>query len=111
MVSAQNQHLDVYGVLYTPEIWKMGDYLNRDDLKKLARVMYLSCGQMIDANGSQGEQLNQTNFSQWRNLDNVDTMRGTYSEGWTVYWITAHFLTAAAKFAEYCVDLDARGTY
>ena len=36
MVSAQNQHLDVYGVLYTPEIYRMGEYLERDDLKQLA---------------------------------------------------------------------------
>jgi hypothetical protein len=111
MVSAQNQHLDVFGVVYTPEIWKMGDYLGRDDLKKLAKVMYRSCGQMIDANGSQGEQINHTNFSQWRNLTNVDTMRGTYSEDWTVYWMTAHFLTAAAKFAEYGADLSLPGAY
>ena len=48
MVSAQNQHLDVYGVLYTPEIYRMGEYLERDDLKKLAVVMYRTCGQMLD---------------------------------------------------------------
>ncbi len=99
-VSVQNQHLDVYGVVYTPEIYRMGQYLEREDLKKLAILMYRSCGQLIDPFGSQGEQLNQTNFAQSGNLDDVHRMRGTYSEGWTVYWITAHFLNAAAQFAE-----------
>ena len=100
VVSAQNQHLDVFGVLYTPEIYRMGQYLDRDDLKKLAIVMYRSCGQLIDPQGSQGEQIQQTNFAQHGNLDDVSTMRGGYSEGWTVYWITAHFLNAAARFEE-----------
>ena len=100
VVSAQNQHLDVYGVLYTPEIYRMGQHLERDDLKKLAIVMYRSCGQLIDPQGSQGEQIQQTNFAQQGNLDDVATMRGGYSEGWTVYWITAHFLNAAAQFEE-----------
>jgi len=99
-VSVQNQHLDVYGVVYTPEIYRMGRYLEREDLKKLALVMYRSCGQLIDPEGSQGEQLNQTNFAQSGNLDDLFRMRGTYSEGWTVYWITAHFLNAAAQFVE-----------
>jgi hypothetical protein len=100
VVSAQNQHLDVYGVLYTPEIYRMGQYLNREDLKKLAIVMYRSCGQLIDPFGSQGEQIQQTNFSQRGNTSDVTRMRGGYSEGWTVYWITAHFLNAAAQFEE-----------
>jgi hypothetical protein len=38
-------------------------------------------------------------------------MRGTYSEDWTVYWMTAHFLTAAAKLAEYGVEMDSPGAY
>ncbi len=63
IVSAQNQHLDVFGVLYTPEIWRMGDYLRRDDLKRLAAVMYRSCGQIIDPYGSQGEQIQHTTSS------------------------------------------------
>ncbi len=100
VVSAQNQHLDVYGVLYTPEIYRMGQYLGREDLKKLAIVMYRSCGQLIDPFGSQGEQIQHTNFSQRGNMDDVTRMRGGYSEGWTVYWITAHFLNAAAQFQE-----------
>ena len=53
VVSAQNQHLDVFGVLCTPEVWRMGGYLHRDDLKQLAAVMYRSCGQIVDAHGSQ----------------------------------------------------------
>ena len=44
VVSAQNQHLDVYAVLATPEVWRMGAHLGREDLKRLAAVMYRSCG-------------------------------------------------------------------
>ena len=107
VVSAQNQHLDVYGVLYTPEIYRMGQYLNRQDLKQLAMVMYRSCGQMIDPDGSQGEQLNHTNFAQMRPSPNdVHKMRGTYNEGWTVFWITAYFLNAAAQFEQMGVPSD-----
>lgn len=106
VVSAQNQHLDVYAVLFTPEIWRMGDYLGRDDLKRLAAVMYRSCGQLIDPSGSQGEQVQQTNFGQSGDLTDVFRMRGGYSEGWTVFWITAHFLNAAAEFEAMGVDLD-----
>jgi hypothetical protein len=106
IVSAQNQHLDVFGVVFTPEIWRMGDYLGRDDLKRLAAVMYLSCGQMIDPYGSQGEQIQQTNFAQHGDMSNVFRLRGGYSESWTVFWITAHFLNAAAEFERMGVDLD-----
>ena len=81
-------------------IFTMFGIIGREDLKKLALVMYRSCGQMIDPSGSQGEQLNHTNFAQWGDLDDVHRMRGTYSEDWTVYWITAHFLNAAAQFEE-----------
>ncbi len=105
VVSAQNQHLDVYGVMYTPEVWRMGEYLGRDDLKKLALVMYRSCGQLIDPLGSQGEQIQQTNFAQQGDMSDVRKLRGGYSEGWTVLWITAHFLNAAAQFTEMGVDL------
>ena len=106
IVSAQNQHLDAYGVLFTPEIWRMGELLGRDDLKRLAAVMFRSCGQLIDPYGSQGEQIQQTNFGQQGNLMDVFRMRGGYSEGWTVFWITAHFLNAAAQFEAMGVDLD-----
>jgi hypothetical protein len=106
IVSAQNQHLDVFGVFYTPEIWRMGEYLHRDDLKRLAAVMYRSCGQLIDPYGSQGEQIQQTNFGQSGDMSDVSRLRGGYSEHWTVFWITAHFLTAAAQFEQMGVDLD-----
>ena len=106
IVSAQNQHLDVFGVLFTPEIWRMGGYLGRDDLKRLAAVMYRSCGQLIDPFGSQGEQIQQTNFGQQGEMTDVFRLRGGYSERWTVFWITAHFLNAAAQFEAMGVDLD-----
>jgi len=95
-VSVQNMHLDVFGVLFVPELLRMSDLLQRPDLKKLAEVMYRSCGQMLDPHGSQGEQLQQTNFAQQGNLDDVSTMRGGYSEEHTVLWIAAHFLHTAA---------------
>jgi hypothetical protein len=106
IVSAQNQHLDVFGVMFTPEIWRMGDYLKREDLKRLATVMYRSCGQMMDPYASQGEQIQQTNFAQHGDMSNVFRLRGGYSESWTVFWITAHFLNAAAEFERMGVDLD-----
>lgn len=100
VVSPQNQHIDVYGVLFAPEVYKMGTYLKDDRLQKLARVMYRSCFQLTDMYGSQGEQLQQTNFAQQGDMSNVHLLRGGYSEGWTVFWITAHFLNAAARFVE-----------
>jgi len=104
-VSAQNQHLDIYGVLETPMIYKLGQYTNNEDLKRLAITMYRSCGQMMDPYGSQGEQLQQTNFAQQGEMSNVYKLRGGYSEDWTVFWITAHFLHAAAQFVEMGVEL------
>ena len=98
VVSPQNQHIDVYGVVFTPEIYKMGKILKNDNLKKLAEVMYRSCFQLTNAFGAQGEQLQQTNFAQQGDMSNVHRLRGGYSERWTVFWITAHFLNAAAKF-------------
>lgn len=106
IVSAQNQHLDVFGVMYTPEIWRMGDYLGREDLKRLAAAMYRACGQMMDPFGSTGEQIQHTNFAQHGDMSNVFRLRGGYSESWTVFWITAHFLNAAAEFQRMGVDLD-----
>ena len=99
-VSAQNQHLDVYGVLIAPAFYKLGQLTGNEDLQRLAEVMYRSCGQMIDPNGSQGEQLLETNFIQrYRgDVETADNLRGGYSEDWTVFWITAHFLHAAADF-------------
>ncbi len=99
-VSVQNMHLDVYGVLYAPELHHLGELTGREDLKQLALVMYRSCGQMIDAWGSQGEQLQQTRFWQGGRATDPEHYRGGYAEEWTVFWITAHFLNAAAKFDE-----------
>ncbi len=104
VVSPQNQHIDVYGVLFAPEVYKMGEYLQDKRLKELAKVMYRSCFQLTNAYGSQGEQLQQTNFAQHGDMSNVYKLRGGYSEGWTVFWITAHFLNAAARFEEMNVE-------
>jgi hypothetical protein len=106
VVSAQNQHLDVFGVYYTPEIYRMGRLLGRPELCRLAALMYRACGQLIDDRGSQGEQIQQTNFAQHGDMSDVERMRGGYSEGWTVFWITTHFLHAAARFHEMGVDID-----
>ncbi|MBR2497140.1 MAG: hypothetical protein IKB63_02140, partial [Parabacteroides sp.] len=104
VVSPQNQHIDVYGVLFAPEVYKMGIHLKDERLKRLAKVMYRSCYQLVDAFGSQGEQLSQTNFAQQGDMSNVHKLRGFYSEGWTVFWITAHYLNAAARFIEIGVE-------
>lgn len=104
VVSAQNQHIDVYGVLFAPEVYKMGRYLNDDRLCSLAKVMYRSCYQLTDPYGSQGEQLQQTNFAQRGDMSDVYKLRGGYAERWTVFWITAHFLNAAARFTEMGVE-------
>jgi hypothetical protein len=104
-VSAQHPHADFYGIIVTPEVGRMGEYLHRDDLKRLAKVMYRSEGQMIDPWGSQGEQFNHTHFAM-TGEKNVFRMRGTYSEGHTPFWITAHFLIAAAEFERMGVDLE-----
>jgi len=63
-VSVQNMHVDAYGVLMTPEIYRMGELLRQDNLKQLAQVMYRSCGQIMDPYGSQGEQPQHTNYAQ-----------------------------------------------
>ncbi len=105
VVSPQNQHIDVYGVLYTPEIYRMGQLLNNENLKKLAIVMFRSCGQITDPFGSQGEQMQQTNYAQRGEMTDVYKLRGGYAEKWTVFWITAHFLNAAARFEEMGVQL------
>ena len=104
-VSPQNQHLDVYGVLMTPAIYKLGAFTGNEALKRLAKVMYRSCGQIIDPFGSQGEQLQHTNFAQHGDMSDVYKLRGGYSESWTVFWITAHFLHAAAQFEEMNITL------
>jgi hypothetical protein len=104
-VSVQNMHIDAYGVLMTPEIYRMGQLLERNELKQLAQVMFRSCGQIIDPYGSQGEQPQHTNYAQGGNLQDADHYRGGYHETWTVFWITAHFLNAAAQLQEMGVDI------
>ena len=104
VVSPQNQHIDVYGVLFAPEVYRMGKHLKDERLCDLAKVMYRTCFQLTNAYGSQGEQLQQTNFAQHGDMSNVYKLRGGYSEGWTVFWITAHFLNAAARFEEIGVE-------
>ena len=96
VVSAQNQHLDAFGVLTTPDIWWMGEYQGDERLKRLAAVMYRSCFQLTDSSGSLGEQIQQTNFAQRGDMRDVYAFRGGYAERWTVFWLTAHFLNAAA---------------
>ena len=98
-VSVQNQHLDVFGVIFTPQLWQLGEWTGDNRYHDLARLMFVSCGQMTDlASGLHGEQLCQTNYQQHdsENLEVVDKMRGSYSEVWNIYWISAHFLSAAA---------------
>jgi hypothetical protein len=99
-VSPQNQHLDVWGVFTAPDVYRLGQIDNREDLKALAIVMYRSCGQLIDAHGSQGEQMQHTNYTQGSTVADLARLRGGYNETWTVFWITAHFLSGAARFME-----------
>jgi hypothetical protein len=100
VVSPQNQHIDIFGVFFAPEIYRMGILTNNENLKRLAKVMFLTCGQLTDPYGSQGEQMQHTNYAQAGDMSNIFSLRGGYSEHWTVFWITAHFLNAAARFEE-----------
>lgn len=103
-VSAQNMHLDVYGVLCTPAFWKLGNYTGKEDYHKLARIMLVACGQLLDPLGSQGEQVHQTNYAQHYDYDDLKGVRGDYVEKWNVYWISAHFLVAVSQLDEWGVD-------
>ncbi|MBT3242257.1 MAG: hypothetical protein HN352_03840 [Bacteroidetes bacterium] len=100
-VSVQNMHIDVFGVLIAPFIYKLGYHLENASYMKTAKLMFRSCGQLIDPYGSQGEQPYQTNYIQnsWKDKP-IHERRGNYHETWTVFWITAHFLNAAAMFME-----------
>lgn len=100
VVSPQNQHLDVWGVLMAPDVYRLGQLQAREELKRLALLMYRSCGQLIDPYGSQGEQMHHTNYGQGGTPQAPLAGRGGYNERWTVFWITAHFLTGAARFIE-----------
>ncbi|MFA7692637.1 MAG: hypothetical protein GX117_11325 [Candidatus Hydrogenedentes bacterium] len=99
-VSVQNQHIDVYGVLIAPLVYRMGVLKEDQRLQDLALLMYRSCGQLLDVWGSQGEQPQQTNYAQRGDTSDVEVLRGGYVEDWTVFWITAHFLNGAAQFIE-----------
>ncbi len=100
-VSVQNMHIDVYGVLIAPYIYRLGIALDKSSYLKTAELMFRSCGQLLDPYGSQGEQPYQTNYIQtnWRDKP-VYERRGNYLETWTVFWITAHFLNAGAMLSE-----------
>ena len=110
-VSVQNHHLDVYGVLIAPAVYRLGHLSGDMDLERIARVMFVSCGQLIDPFGGQGEQIQQTNYSQFGEVTSVDGLRGGYAERWTVFWMTAHFLTAAAQFEEMGVPISRPGGF
>lgn len=99
-VSVQNMHLDVYGVLCAPALWRLGDITGNQDYHRLARLMIVACGQLLDPRGSQGEQIQQTNYAQHYDYEDLAGVRGDYVESWNVYWISAHFLVAAAQLDE-----------
>ncbi len=105
VVSPQNQHIDVYGVITAPAVYRLGVILKRDDLKRMGILMFRTCGQIIDPYGSQGEQPHHTNYAQRGDTADVLGLRGGYREEWTVFWITAHFLNAGAQFAEMGVNV------
>jgi hypothetical protein len=105
-VSVQNMHLDVYGVLCAPALWRLGELTGNPDYRKAARLMYVACGQLLDPFGSQGEQIHQTNYAQHYDYADLAGVRGDYIEQWNVYWISAHFLVAAARFDEMGVDVS-----
>lgn len=75
------------------------------DLPDNGASVDITCYQLTDAYGSQGEQIQHTNFAQHGDMSNVYKLRGGYSETWTVFWITAHFLNAAARFIEAGEDI------
>jgi hypothetical protein len=105
-VSVQNQHIDVYGVLIAPSIYRLGQITGRTELMDLGLLMFRSCGQLMDPFGSQGEQPQHTNYAQRGNIKSAFGLRGGYVEDWTVFWITAHFLNAAAQFQELGVKIN-----
>jgi hypothetical protein len=105
-VSVQNQHLDVFGVLIAADVYRLGQILKDEKLRRVAILMYRSCGQLIDPYGSQGEQLQETNYVQGQQpARDLSGLRGGYNERWTVFWITAHFLNGAAQLAEMGVPI------
>ncbi|MGE4488213.1 MAG: hypothetical protein AB7E95_01565 [Kiritimatiellales bacterium] len=104
-VSVQNMHLDIYGVLFAPAFWKLGELTGHEEYKAVAKMLTVPCGQLTDPWGSAGEQIHQTNYAQYyKNFTTLKGVRGDYIEKWSVYWITAHFLSAAAQFKEMGID-------
>jgi len=106
VVSPQNQHIDAYGVLMAPDVYRLGQVLADDRLRQIGLLMFRSCGQLIDPYGSHGEQPQHTNYAQRGRVDDLFALRGGYAEDWTVFWLTAHFLNAAAQFTELGVGCD-----
>lgn len=104
-VSVQNMHLDVYGVWVAPLLWRIADSLGKTEWKKLALPMLVNCGQVVDASGRQGEQIQQTNYSQSRQYPKLENMRGGYVENWQVFWITAAFLSCAAEYEQLGISI------
>jgi hypothetical protein len=100
VVSPQNQHIDAYGVLMAPDAYRLGQILDDDRLRQIGLLMFRSCGQLIDPYGSHGEQPQHTNYAQRGRVDDIFALRGGYVEDWTVFWLTAHSLNAAARFKE-----------
>ena len=100
VVSPQNQHIDAFGVLIAPDVYRLGQILRDNRLRRIGLLMFRSCGQLIDPYGSHGEQPQHTNYAQRGRLDDIFALRGGYVEDWTVFWLTAHFLNAAARFQE-----------
>jgi hypothetical protein len=92
--------LDVWGTTIAPAVYRLGQLDHREDLQRLAIVMYRTCGQLIDPHGSQGEQMDHTEYIQCRGPAGAENLRGGYDEAWGVFWITAHFLTGASRFQE-----------
>ena len=103
-VSVQNMHLDVFGIFVLPHLWKIGRDLNRPDWQKLVVPMFVNCGQMTDAYGSQGEQIQHTNYAQRPPFEPVEVLRGGYAENWMVFWMTAAFLNTSAQFTRLGID-------
>jgi hypothetical protein len=100
VVSPQNQHLDIWGAIMAPDYFRLGQIDRRLEVQRLALLLYRTCGQIIDPAGSQGEQMHHTNYIQRPRGAGLNEYRGGYNERHTVFWITAHFLTGAARLAE-----------
>ena len=60
---------------------------------------------MIDPCGSQGEQLHHASYIQRNQAFDILKLRGGYNEHWMVFWITARFLTGAARFVKLGVPI------